>query len=125
MILITRTFIILMVSCMNIQETIDVIIEQERKEIKYYNVFALVVIIGFFTLLCFNLITGYIKDVPAALTNFLTLSVGYIPIQQIVKRRKKINYFDKIVRFGADENQPDKTEYINMVKTAIETGIKA
>jgi len=109
---------------MDLQKTIDVIIDQEQKEIKNYNLFALVAIICFFALLCFNLISGYIKDIAAALTNFLTLAVGYIPFQQIVKRRKKIKYSDRIIRTGLLEGGTDEEDYKDMVKTAIEDGLK-
>lgn len=109
---------------MDLHKTIDVIIEQEHKEIKNYNLFAFSVIICFLILLCYNLINGYIKDIAAALTNFLTLAVGYIPFQQIVKRRKKIKYFDQIVRTGVAEDEPDRKEFAEMIKKAIENGLK-
>lgn len=109
---------------MDLQKTIDIIIDQEQKEIKNYNIFAVVVIFCFFILLGFNLLSGHIKDIPSALTNFLTLAVGYIPFQQIVKRKKKIKYFDKIIRIGIDESDTDKEDFIVMVKKAIENGLQ-
>jgi hypothetical protein len=110
---------------MDLQKTIDYIISQEKKEISNYVLFSFVVILCFFILLSYNLISGYITDKAAALTNFLTLAVEYIPFQQIVKRRKKINYFDKIVRIGIQENEPEKEEFKKMINSAIEDGLKS
>lgn len=109
---------------MNLEKSIDIIIEQEQKEIKSYNTFALVVIVAFFGLLCFNLISGYIKDIAAASTNFLTLAVGYIPFQQIIKRRKRIKYFDKIVRLGISEDGPNKDTFSSIILEAIKEAFK-
>lgn len=109
---------------MKLEESIDIIIEQEQKEIKNYNTFASVVIIAFFILLCFNLISGYIKDIAAASTNFLTLAVGYIPFQQIIKRRKRIKYFDKIIRLGISEDDPNKDAFSSIVIEAIKEAFK-
>jgi hypothetical protein len=109
---------------MKLEESIDIIIEQEQKEIKNYNTFATVVIIAFFLLLCFNLVSGYIKDFAAAATNFLTLAVGYIPFQQIIKRRKRIKYFDKIVRLGISEEDPNKDTFSSIVIEAIKEAFK-
>jgi hypothetical protein len=109
---------------MNLEKSIDIIIEQEQKEIRNYNTFAIVVIIAFFALLCFNLISGYIKDIAAASTNFLTLGVGYVPFQQIIKRRKRIKYFDKIIRLGINEDGPDKDTFISIVMEAIKEAFK-
>jgi len=110
---------------MDLQKTIDIIINQEKREISNYILFSIGVIICFFILLCYNLISGYISDKATALVNFLTLSVEYIPFQQIVKRRKKINYFDKIIRIGILENETDKDEFKKMINTAIEEGLKS
>jgi hypothetical protein len=104
---------------MNFEKSIDVIIKQEQKEIRTYNLFALFVITAFFILLCFNLFNGYIKDLAVAGTNFLTLAVGYIPFQQISKRKKRIYYFDKIIRLGIVENGPNKEEFVDIVIEAI------
>lgn len=109
---------------MDLENSIDVIIEQERKEIKNYNTFAIVVIIAFFVLLCFNLISGYIKDIAAAATNFLTLAIGYIPFQQIIKRRKRIKYFDEIIRLGISEDGPNKDAFSSIVIEAIKEAFK-
>lgn len=109
---------------MDLAKSIDIIIEQEEKEIKNYNRFAFVVISVFFALLCFNLISGYIKDVAAASTNFLTLAVGYIPFQQISKRRKRINYFDKIIRLGIAEGDPNKETFSTIIFEAIKEAFK-
>jgi hypothetical protein len=109
---------------MNLEKTINIIIEQERKEIKNYNTFGIVVIIAFFLLLCFNLLNGYIKDIAASLTNFLTLAVGYIPFQQIIKRKKKIEYFDKIIRLGVSEEGPDKEAFDSIIIDAIKEASK-
>ncbi|MEJ7677423.1 MAG: hypothetical protein WKG06_06045 [Segetibacter sp.] len=109
---------------MDLEKSLNIIIEQERKEIKSYNSFALMVIIAFLLLLCFNLISGYIKDIAAALTNFLTLAAGYIPFQQIVKRRRRINFFDKIVRIGITEDNSNKETYINIIIDTIKEAIK-
>lgn len=110
---------------MELEKTIDYIISQEKKEIKTYVLFAIAVIFCFFLLLCYNIINHYIVDKAAALTNFLTLVVEYIPFQQIIKRRKKICYFDKIVRIGVQENEPDKDEFTKMINNAIEEGLKS
>jgi hypothetical protein len=104
---------------MNLEKSIDVIIKQEQKEIRTYNIFAFFAITAFFILLCFNLINGYIKDLAAAGTNFLSLAVGYIPFQQISKRKKRIYYFDKIIRLGISENGPDKEKFDGIVIEAI------
>jgi len=109
---------------MSLEESLNVIIAQERKEIKSYNIFAVVVIFVFFALLCFNLISGYIKDIAAAGTNFITLAVGYIPFQQVIKRRKRINYFDNIVRFGIEKESPDKDLYSGIIIDAIKEAFK-
>jgi hypothetical protein len=109
---------------MNLEKSIDIIIQQEQKEIRNYNIFAFAVIAIFFILLCFNLISGYIKDIAAAGTNFLTLAVGYIPFQQIIKRRKRIQYFDKIVRLGVSENEPDRGTFDGIVIEAIKNACK-
>ena len=82
---------------MKLEKTIDIIIQQERKEIKIYKIFAFLVIVAFSFLLCFNLVSGYIKDIAAAVTNFLTLAVGYIPFQQIMKRQKEYNILTELL----------------------------
>lgn len=118
---------------MDLQKTIDIIIEQEQKEIKVYLLFASGVIACFFILLCVNIYFYLIKDVAttisikeigAAISNFLTLAAGYIPFQQIVRRKKKVRYFDKILRVGILENDPDKDKYADIINKAIEDGLK-
>jgi hypothetical protein len=110
---------------MDFQKTIDIIITQEKKEITNYSLFSVGVIVCFLILLCYNLFSGNITDKAAALLNFLTLSAEYIPFQQIVKRRKKIKYFDKIIRNGILENETDKEEFKKMINNAIEEGLKS
>ncbi len=109
---------------MSLEKSIDIIINQEKKEIKNYNIFAVIVIIAFFGLLCFNLLSGYIKDIGASLTNFLTLAVTYIPFQQVIKRKKRIKYFDKIVRLGILEGGPEKETFDSIIIDAIKEAFK-
>ena len=110
---------------MDLQKTIDFIVKQEKREISSYILFACIVIICFCILLAYNLISGYITDKATALVNLLTLAVEYIPFQQIVKRRKKINYFENIVRLGINENVPEKEDFKKMIHSAIEEGLKS
>jgi hypothetical protein len=109
---------------MELDESIDIIIVQEQKEIKSYNVFAIAVVGIFFGLLIFNLISGYIKDIALASTNFLTLAVGYIPLQQIIKRKKRIIYFKTIVRPGISKDNPNKSTFDAIVLDVIRDTFK-
>jgi glycopeptide antibiotics resistance protein len=76
------------------EKIIETIKREDKLEIRRYNLFAIGVVVVFFLMLCFNISHNYFKDIGPALTNFLTLVVGYIPFQQIAKRRKRIKYFD-------------------------------
>ena len=109
---------------MDIEKSLDIIIKQDQREIRNYSTFAIGVIIAFILLLCFNFICGYIKDVAAALTNFLVLAVGFIPFQQIIKRRRRIIFFNTIVRPGISENDADKEANANYISEVIKDAIK-
>ena len=109
---------------MDLGSCIDIIISQERSEIKSYTRFAEVVILLFFGLLCFNILSNHIKDIVPASTNFLTLAVSYIPFQQIIKRKKKILFFHKIVRLGLSQNDPDKDKFDEIILEAVKEASK-
>ena len=118
---------------MDLQKTIDIIIEQEQKEIRVYILFASGVIACFLILLSVNIYIYFINDIAATLTlkeiaaaisNFLALAAGYIPLQQIIKRKKKVRYFDKILRIGVLDCDPDKEKYADLINKAIENGLK-
>ena len=109
---------------MNFEASIDEIIKQEQKEIKTYWLLAIVVIIIFLTLLCWNLTMSERKDLVANATNILTLAAGYIPIQQIIKRKKRIKYLDKIIRIGLSKNATNRRDFEGIVLSLITEACK-
>jgi len=94
---------------MDFEASIDEIIKQDQKEIKTYWLLTIIVIIIFLTLLCWNLVMSERKDLVANVTNILTLATGYIPIQQIIKRKKRITYLG-IIRIGLANNAANRRE---------------
>lgn len=110
---------------MDLEKCIDVIIKQEQKEIKTYNTFAVLIICAFSILFIFNLISGYIKEIAPAGTNFLTLVVGYLPYQQITKRKKRIQYLDKIIRLQISEEGQNKDTFSGIIVDAIKEAFKS
>jgi hypothetical protein len=109
---------------MDFQRTIDIIVSQEKKEIKKDSISCFIVIICFCGLLCYNVISKNIsKDelgIALILINIAVLLFLWFPWKQKVKREKTVIYFDKIIRIGISENSPEKDEYIGMVKKYIE-----
>lgn len=103
---------------MEIEKIIEFIKKEDKKEIRNYNLFAALVVIIFFLMLCYNLKNNYLKDVGTALTNFVTLGVSYLPFQQISKRRKRIKYIDI-----AKQTVPEK-EFEIWLKNLIQEAIK-
>ena len=112
---------------MDFQKTIDLIVSQERKEIKKYSRLRFAILIGVILFLCYNLISKNIsldlKSIPIVLVNFLPLFALLIPIIQIGKRQKTIIYFDKIIRIGISGKGPDKEEYVGMVMKFIRNAL--
>src|SRR5688572_5924672 len=104
---------------MNFEESIDEIIKQDQKEIKTYWVLAFLVIGIFLILFVWNLIIGEKKDLVANATNILTLAAGYVPIQQIIKRKKRIKYLDKIIRLGLSENASNRQDFEGIIISLI------
>lgn len=100
---------------MNIEESIDTIIQQEENEIKSYWIIASIVVVIALILFIWNIIIGERKDLVANATNILTLAAGYIPIHQIIKRKKRIKYLDKIIRVGLSANTRYQQEFERIV----------
>lgn len=100
---------------MNFEESIDEIIQQEQKEIKAYWIIASVALAISLILFIWNIVIGERKDLVANATNILTLAAGYVPVQQIIKRRKRIKYLDKIIRLGLSANTRNRQDFEDIV----------
>lgn len=104
---------------MDFEASIDEIIKQDQREIKTYWLLAIIVIVIFLTLFCWNLVMSERKDLVANATNMLTLAAGYIPIQQIIKRKKRIIYLDKIVRIELSRDGTNRQALEEMIISII------
>ena len=110
---------------MTVEESIDKIISQEQTEIKTYWSLAIVLFIIFLGLSCWNVIISEKKELISNAINILSLAASYIPIQQIIKRKRRVNFLDKIIRVGLSKDAKNKAEYeriiLELIKAACTT----
>lgn len=100
---------------MTVEESIDEIINQDQTEIKTYWSLAIILFAVFLGLSCWNVIISEKKELISNAINILSLAASYIPVQQIIKRRRRVKYLDKIIRVGLSKDAPNRAEYERMI----------
>jgi hypothetical protein len=100
---------------MTFEESIDEIIKQELNEIKTYWALAIILFLFFLGLSCWNVVISEKKELISNAINILSLAASYIPIQQIIKRKRRIKYLDKIIRLGLSKSAKNRVEFESII----------
>lgn len=105
---------------MELDSCIDKIISGDKKEIKIYEYYFLITLCISIGLLIYNWKNNYIKDNAIYIANALSFLIGVIPINIIIKRKRRIVIFNEIIRSGIAEKDENNIKYKELVFKTLE-----